>query len=224
VFKRMLQASSAQGRTSASPEELTTGLSTPLMTELPRTEPIPKAGNSKLAGFDEIYSKSSFKSTAGPAEYNILKVAEMAGSDQLHGLSAGAKHSALRMALEAAGVAVEDILQDAMQRQRALEAYDEEQQKRLLEFESGKLKDNERLSAEMEAISAQYRAKIAVAVEEIERERSAFREWQERKVREQRRIAEAASLCVNDPGAVSSEASVTRLLEKNASGALRQSA
>lgn len=223
MFKRMLQASSGLGRTAAPPEELNTGLSTPIISEPPRTDPVPKAGNTKLAAFDEIYSKSSFKSTTGPAEYNILKVAEMAGSEQLHGLSASAKHSALRMALEAAGVAVEDVLQDAMQRRRALEAYDEEQQRRLQDFESSKLKDNERLSAEMESIAAQYRAKIAVAVEEIERERSAFRDWQERKLREQRRIAEAASLCVNDPGAVSSEASVTRLLEKNAA-TLRQSA
>jgi len=223
VFKRMLQASSGLGRTPASPEETNTGLSTPTISEPPRTDPVPKAGNAKLAAFDEIYSKSSFKSTIGPTEYNILKVAEMATSEQLHGLSATAKHSALMMALEAAGVAVEDILQDAMQRQRALEAYDEEQQRRLQDFESSKLKDNERLSAEMESIAAQYRTKIAVAVEEIERERSAFRDWQERKLREERRIAEAASLCVNDPGAASSEASVTRLLEKNAA-TLRQSA
>jgi hypothetical protein len=219
----MLQASSGLGRTPASPEETNTGLSTPTISEPPRTDPVPKAGNAKLAAFDEIYSKSSFKSTIGPTEYNILKVAEMATSEQLHGLSATAKHSALMMALEAAGVAVEDILQDAMQRQRALEAYDEEQQRRLQDFESSKLKDNERLSAEMESIAAQYRTKIAAAVEEIERERSAFRDWQERKLREERRIAEAASLCVNDPGAASSEASVTRLLEKNAA-TLRQSA
>ena len=223
MFKRMLQASSGLGRSPASPEETNTGLSTPTISEPPRTDPVPKAGNGKLAAFEDIYSKSSFKSTIGPTEYNILKVAEMATSDQLHGLSATAKHSALMMALEAAGVAVEDILQDAMQRQRALEAYDEEQQRRLQDFESSKLKDNERLSAEMESIGAQYRTKIAAAVEEIERERSAFRDWQERKLREERRIAEAASLCVNDPGAASSEASVTRLLEKNAA-TLRQSA
>jgi hypothetical protein len=223
VFKRMLQASSVQGRPPASAEELNTGLSAPAISERPRTEPVPKADNAKLAAFDEIYRKSSFKSTTGPAEYNILKVAEMACSDQLHGLSATAKHSALMMALEAAGVAVEDILQDAMQRQRALEAYEEEQQRRLQEFESVKIRENERLAVEMESISSQYRTRIATAVEEIERERAVFREWQERKLREQRRIAEAASLCVTDPSAVSSEASVTRLLEKNAA-TLRQSA
>jgi hypothetical protein len=223
VFKRMLQASSVQDRPPASAQELNTGLSTPTIDERPKTDPVPKADNGKLAAFDEIYRKSSFKTTTGPAEYNILKVAEMASSDQLHGLSAAAKHSALMMALEAAGVAIEDILRDAMQRRRTLEAYDEEQQKRLQEFERGKLKDNERLSTEMESISTQYRNKIAVAVEEIERERAAYREWQERKLKEERRIAEAASLCVNDPGAISSEASVTRLLEKNAT-TLRQSA
>jgi hypothetical protein len=223
VFKRMLQASSALGRSPASAEELNTGLTSPTITERPRTEPTPKADNTKLASFDEIYGKSSFKSTAAAAEYNILKVAEMATSDQLHGLSATAKHSALMMALEAAGVAVEDVLQDAMQRRRVLDEYEGEQQRRLQEFESVKLKENERLTAEMESISAQYRTRIASGVEEIERERAAFREWQERKVREQRRIAEAASLCVTDPTAVSSEASVTRLLEKNAA-TLRQSA
>jgi hypothetical protein len=223
VFKRMLQGTSVLGRPPAVAEELTTGLSTPIISEPPRTDPVPKAEKTKLAGFDEIYNKASFKSTTGPAEYNILKVADMMSSGQLHGLSATAKHSALMMALEAAHVAVEDILQDAMQRRRALEAYDEEQQRRLQDFESSKLRDNERLAAEMESISSQYRSKISLAVEEIERERAVFREWQERKVREQRRIAEAASLCVTDPGAISSEASVTRLLEKN-STTLRQSA
>jgi hypothetical protein len=218
----MLQASSALGRP-ASAEELNTGLTTPTITERPRTEPTPKADATKLASFDEIYGKSSFKSTTAAAEYNILKVAEMATSDQLHGLTSTAKHSALMMALEADGVAVEDVLQDAMQRQRVLEEYEEEQKRRFQDFESVKLKENERLTAEMDSITAQYRTRIAAGVGEIERERAAFREWQERKLREQRRIAEAASLCVTDPSAVSSEASVTRLLEKNAAS-LRQSA
>jgi hypothetical protein len=223
VFKRMLQATSGQGRSPASAEESKPGLTTPIISEPPRTEPVPKVENAKLAAFEEIYTRSNFKSIMGAKEYNILKVADMASSEQLHGLSAGAKHSALMMALEAAGVEVEDILQDAMQRQRSLEAYEEDQQRRLQEFESAKLRDNQQLAAEMESITAQYRAKIAAGVDEIERERTAFRDWQERKLREQRRLAEAASLCVIDSNAVSSEASVTRLLEKNAT-TLRHSA
>jgi hypothetical protein len=120
------------------------------------------------------------------------------------------------MALEAGGVAVEDILQDAVQRQRLLNDYEESQQQRLLELESVKLRENERLAAEMEAVSAQYRSRIATGVAEIERERETLREWQEQKEREQRRIAEAASACVSADPTTSSEASITRLLEKNA--------
>jgi len=180
-------------------------------------EPPPNNVATKLSTFDDIYRKSNFKSTSAAAEWNILKVAEMLNSEHLRGLSPASKHSALLMALEAADVAVEDVLQDAVQRQRLLNDYEESQQRRLLELETVKLRENERLAAEMEAVSAQYRSRIAAGVVEIERERDTMREWQEQKEREQRRIAEAASACVSADPATSSEASVTRLLEKNAS-------
>jgi hypothetical protein len=91
------------------------------------------------------------------------------------------------------------------------------------EFESAKLRENERFAAEMESICAQYRSRIAAELEEVEREREAFRLWQEHKEREQRRISEAASACVSGDTASSSEASVTRLLAKNV-GRFRESA
>ena len=91
-----------------------------------------------------------------------------------------------------------------------------------LTFETGKLADNDRLGQEMEGICSQYRMRIASAVQEIERERATFREWQERKEREQRRISEAASACVSGESG-SSDSSISRLLEKN-SGRLRESA
>jgi hypothetical protein len=146
----------------------------------------------------------------------------MISSEHLHGLSPAGKHSALMMALEAAGVAVEDMLQDAVQRQRVLNEYEESNRRRLEEYETGKLGDNDRLGQEMEGICTQYRMRIASAVQEIERERATFREWQERKEREQRRISEAASACVSGESG-SSDSSISRLLEKN-SGRLRESA
>ena len=60
----------------------------------------------------------------------------MLSSEHLRGLSSASKHSALLMALEAAGIAVKDILQDAVQRQRLLNDYEESQQRRpLVELE-----------------------------------------------------------------------------------------
>jgi hypothetical protein len=145
----------------------------------------------------------------------------MISSEHLHGLSPAGKHSALMMALEAAGVAVEDMLQDAVQRQRVLNEYEDGQRRRLEDFEKTKLGDNERLSEEMEAICSQFRMRISGSVQEIERERATFRDWQERKEREQRRISEAASACVSGESSASSDVSISRLLEKN-SGRLRE--
>ena len=179
--------------------------------------PPPNNVATKLSTFDDIYRKSNFKSTSAAAEWNILKVADMLNSEHLRGLSSASKHSALLMALEAAGVAVEDVLQDAVQRQRLLNDYEESQQRHLLDLEAVKLRENERLAAEMEAVSAQYRSQIATGVAEVERERETLRQWQEQKEREQRRIAEAASACVSADSTTSSEASITRLMEKNAS-------
>jgi hypothetical protein len=218
VFKRMLHSSSAQGPIRASSEEPAASpaaLPTSPIGEWAGIESPPNNGTAKLSSFDEIYCKSNFKSTT-TTEWNVIKVADMLNSEHLRGLSSASKHSALLMALEAAGVAVEDILQDAVQRQRLLNDYEESQQRRLEELESVKLRENERLAVEMETMCAQYRARIAAGVADIEREREKFRAWQEQKEREQRRIAEAASSCVSADPATSSEASVTRLLEKNA--------
>jgi hypothetical protein len=171
-------------------------------------EAIPAA----LASVDEIYHKSNFKPTTTTAEWHILKVADMLNSDHLRGLSAAAKHSALLMALEAAGVSVEDVLQDAVQRQRVLNEYEQAQQARLQQLEAIKLRESERLTAEMETIRSQYEARIAEVVNGLEQERDSVREWQANKEIEQRRIAEAAS-CVSY---ASNENNVKYLVEKNA--------
>jgi hypothetical protein len=223
VFKRMLQTSPAQGPGRASAEDTPAthaGPPMPSFNDLARADISPKTAASKLPTFEEIYRKSTFKSNTTTAEWNILKVADMLASEHLQGLSLSAKHSALMMAFEASGVAVEDILQDAVQRQRVLNDYEEVQFRRLQEIEGIKQRDNERLAAEMESVCAQFRARIASGVEDIERERQKFREWQELREQEQRRIADAAAACVS-PDTSSSETSVTRLLEKNAAAAGR---
>ncbi len=226
MFKKMLQVSSALGRgpaIEAEPNSALSGPPSPSYSDRDRIEPTPKPVTAKLPSFDDIYRKSPCKSATTTAEYTILKVADMVNSEELHGLSPAARHCALMMALKAAGVAVEDMLQDAVQRQRVLNESEGAQLQRLQEFETSKQNENERLANEMETISCQYRTRIAAGVEEMERERDAFRDWQERKAREQRRIAEAAAACVSDDMASSSNASVTHLLEKGVAR-LRESA
>jgi hypothetical protein len=219
MFRKFLQTSSPENRFSGVEEERNdppAALSASGTSERNRSD---SSGNAKLSSFEEIYQRSTFKAATSTAAWDILKVADMLGSEHLHGLSPAGKHSALMMALEAAGVAVEDMLQDAVQRQRVLNEYEEGQRRRLEQFEKTTLQDNDRLAQEMEGICAQYRMRIAAGVQQIERERGVFRDWQESKEKEQRRISEAASACVH--GDSGSDASISRLLEKN-SGRLRE--
>jgi len=183
-------------------------------------EPAPDSVRTSLQTVEDIYMKSNFQPTTTTAHWHILKVADMLNSDHLRGLSAAAKHSALLMALEAAGVAVEDVLQDAVQRQRVLNEYEQAQQARLQQLEAIKLRESERLTAEMETIKSQYQARITAVLEDLERERTALRDWQAKKEAEQRRIADASS-CVS---LASNETNVRFLIEANSGARLRESA
>jgi hypothetical protein len=212
MFRKFLQASSPEirFRTLEERDDLPPG---PPALSPALSDRSGSPANTKLSSFEDIYDKSPFRPSTSTAAWDILKVADMINSEHLHGLSPVGKHSALMMALEAAGIAVEDMLQDAVQRQRVLNEYEEVQRGRLDEFEKTKLQENARLAEELDAVTSQYRMRIASVVQEIERERAMFQDWQQRKDKEQRRISEAASACVSvESGA--SDSSISRLLER----------
>lgn len=220
MFRKLMPTSSPECRVQASVEEQIEAPAKPPALGIGERNRNDSSENAKLSSFEEIYCKASFRAATSTAAWDILKVADMIGSEHLQGLSPAGKHSAIMMALEAAGVAVEDMLQDAVQRQRVLNEYEDTQRHRLEEFEKVKAAETSRLAEEMEGIRSKYQMRIATARDEIDRERSVFREWQERKDREQRRISEAASACVAGDS-VESDASISRMLEKR-SGRLRE--
>src|SRR5438270_7077210 len=84
----------------------------------PGGRPTPVEGAPKTIDFDQIYQNATVKPPAIP--YSIMKVVEMSASSHLEGMTPEAKRSALLMALEAGGAEIEDLLQDALVRQRAL--------------------------------------------------------------------------------------------------------
>ena len=159
----------------------------------------------KLAPFDEIYRNASVKPPKIP--YGILKVAEMVNSPHLSGMSPAAKRGSLLMALDAASVQLEDLLQDAMVRQRALNEYEEAQGRRVKEFEAVKAKENEAIQAEIDRLKATHTARIQSNLDEVARNEESFRAWKKRKQQASEVIAEAAALCappgnVNNPGSL----------------------
>jgi formaldehyde-activating enzyme involved in methanogenesis len=144
--------------------------------------------------FDQLYEAATVKPTR--MTYNIVKVADMAASTHLQGLSEEAKRSAILMALEAASVLVEDLLQDAVVRQRALNEFEDSERQKLATFETQKSAENRTIQAELDQITAQYQARIQSNVEQVQRDQEKFRTWQKRKQVEFQRISEAAALSI----------------------------
>src|SRR5262249_39626677 len=110
----------------------------------PQTGPLAPG---RFASFEDIYRTvgGRYPNTA----YGVLKVIDMVNSPHLAGLSAEAKRCSLMMALEAAGARVEDILQDAMLRQRALNDYEQTLERQLKTFEAAKISENDGVQTEL---------------------------------------------------------------------------
>jgi hypothetical protein len=93
-----------------------------------------------LMPFEEIYRSAGIR---GPRQgYTIGKVIEMLHSEHIKNLPAEMKRSSLLMALEAAGVQVDEVLQDATLRQRAINSYEAIQRKHLEEYEARNAQEN----------------------------------------------------------------------------------
>lgn len=165
----------------------------------------------KYGPFEQIYQAAAVKPPR--LSYGILKVAEMMNSPHLSGMSPEARRCSLLMALEAAGAEIEDLLQDAVVRQRALNDYEEAQSNRLQSFEQSKLDENEKIQQELDRLTAQHMARIQANLDEVAREQDNFRAWQRSKQQEAQRITEAAAYCVPQ-GTAASVSSLSAVLER----------
>lgn len=160
----------------------------------PAHPPAPAAAPGRYSSFEQIYQ--SVVNKLPRINYNILKVAEMMTSAHLTTMSTEAKRCSLLMALEAAGVAVEDVLQDAVLRQKALTEYEDGQKARLKSFEQTKADENAKIQAELEKTTKAHMARIQANLDEIAREQDTFRSWQKSKNQECDRLTQAAEYCV----------------------------
>jgi len=171
-----------------------------------------------LTDFEQIYQSGAVKPPR--LSYGVLKVAEMLSSSHLSGMSLEAKRAALMMALDAGGAKMEDILQDAIVRQRVLNDYEEARQRDLQNFEVAIQEQNRAIQAEIDRLTTQYMARMQSNLDEVARAQDNFRVWQKRKQQEAQRIADAADCCVPETAPPAS-AGLTVVLERASSAAAR---
>ena len=165
------------------------------------TTAVPRIGHAPalLTDFEQIYQSGTVKPPR--LAYSILKVADMLNSEHLSGMPPEVKRNALMMALEAGSAKVEEILQDAIVRQRLMNDYEEARLRDLQNFEASVLEQNRALQANLERITTQYMTRMQANLDEVARAQDNFRVWQKRKQQETQRIADAAAYCVPDNNA-----------------------
>jgi hypothetical protein len=183
----------------------------PVQSRTPALPPTLPRDPAKYAAFEQIYAGAPVKPPK--MTYGILKIAEMVNSSHLTGMPPEARRCSLLMALEAAGAEIEDLLQDAVVRQKALNDCEHAQQLRLKEFEGVKLEENAKIQAELERLTGQYLSRIQANLDEVAREQDSFRVWQREKHQESQRITEAATFCVPQ-GSAANSSTLTAVLER----------
>ena len=150
--------------------------------------------HAELLPMEDIYSAASIPNP--PKGYSINKVVEMLRSEHIHGLSKDLKRAAVLMALEVAGISVNQIQQDAKARQDALDSYEAGQQKQVEAEWARKVEENTQIQAELERVKAQFMARITRNLDGVAREKARFNSWQTMKKQAIQTMAEAVDLCV----------------------------
>ncbi len=146
--------------------------------------------------FDEIYHAAEIQ--VPQHGFTIQKVATMLQSEHLHGLSPEVRRSSVLVALEASGGKIEDVIQDAVRRDRALDSYERVLQKSLNETKAKKTEENRQVEAEMNKMLADYRARIQANNEIIAKEDQRFSAWRVQKQQEEKSIADAVGFFVSE--------------------------
>jgi len=162
----------------------------------PLAPQVPAATGILPESFDEIYA------TAGivpPVHgYTAQKVSAMLQSQHIRNLPLEVRRSSVLVALDAAGVKVQDIIEDAVRRDRALDAFERVRQRSVDQLEAQKAQENQQLQAELDKLIADYRGRIQKNNEAVAQEKGKFLAWLEKKKQEEDRIAEAISPFVTE--------------------------
>ncbi len=141
--------------------------------------------------FAEIYKAAEVPQPSHG--YTVLKIIDMLQSELIRNLPAEVKRSSILLALEAAGVKIEEVIGDAVRRDRALDTYERVLQKSLEDLEKHKTEENRQLEQEMERLVSEYRTRIQKNSDELAKEKERFFGWRLQKQQEEKKIADAVS-------------------------------
>ncbi len=184
-------AAPSDRQATGSPAQTVADIASSVAVEPKFTRPI-----SDPTSFDEIYKAAEIP--PAPQGYSILKVAEMLQSEHIRSMPADVRRSSVLVALDAAGVDIKDVIQDAVRRDRALDTYERVQEKAVNQMESQKTQENSQIQADIDKYVAEQRAKIQANTDAVTREKERFFGWRLKKQQEEKKISDAVAPFVTE--------------------------
>lgn len=167
-----------------------------IASSVPVVEPHFDASVQAGASFEDIYHAAEIPEPAHG--YTVTKIAEMLQSERIRSLPLEVKKNSILLALDAAGVKIEQIVEDAVKRDRALDAFERVQQRAVDELEARKDKENQEIQAELDRLVQEHNARVQANKDEVAKEKERFYSWRLRKQKEEQKIADCVSPFVTE--------------------------
>ena len=130
---------------------------------------------------------------------DIDTVPAMLESDQMRGMTNEVDRASVLMALEAAGIPVNELLQDGAKRLDALNAYVACERKRFEESEARKSRESAQIQLEIERVTAHCMDRIKHNLGEVTLAKDAFLNLQTTKLKEAQRISDVVAIFTKPP-------------------------
>ena len=140
-----------------------------------------------VVDFGAVYAEAGIE--LPPHGYGIDKVAEMLEGKRLQTLSREVRATAVMAAIEAAGVPLRDVIQDAVKRDKALDAFEAAKGREIQELHARTETRMEAIKTEMDAFLKERNTELEALKAAEERANRSFLELQARKRREEDRLA-----------------------------------
>ncbi len=167
-----------------------------LAPQAPPTAAQARSAAANNTSFQEIYDAAEIRPPAHG--FTIMKVGDMLRSEHIRSLPREVKRSSVLVALEAVGAPLQDVIEDAVRRDRALDTFERVQEKSVADLEAGKSKENQQIQTEMDRIVADYRARIQANNNAVAKEKERFYAWRLKKQEEEQKISDAVSYFVTE--------------------------
>ena len=158
----------------------------------PRLDEQSLSGNDDIPDFPSIYKASGVKDPAhGFTAYKVLEILSAADFEALDAKAKAAALSGFLRMNPAGPVPIEDVIQDALARDTALDGFEGFLRMKLDARKADREKENAALQAGIDELARKNRETIQANLEAIAKEQERFASWQARKRIEEQKLFEA---------------------------------